>query len=123
AQIAPGGTSARIALTSSSLAAGDYQLQIRTKGARAAAPGSDVLRISVPAAPQAASALFFRRGPATANRDVATADLRFRRSERLRVAVGCRGSSPEEQRACRLRRRRDADTQHVAARRGGASTL
>ena len=87
AQIAPGGTSARIALTSSTLAAGDYQLQIRTKGARAAAPGSDVLRISVPAAPQAVSALFFRRGPATANRDVPTADLRFRRSERLRVDV------------------------------------
>jgi hypothetical protein len=87
AQIAPGGTTARIALTSSTLAAGEYQLQIRTKGARAAAPGSDVLRISVPAAPQAASALFFRRGPATANRDMPTADLRFRRSERLRVDV------------------------------------
>jgi hypothetical protein len=29
--------------------------------------------------------LFYRRGPATANRDVATADLRFRRSDRLRV--------------------------------------
>ena len=87
AQIAPGGTTARIALTSSTLAAGEYQLQIRTKGARAAAPGSDVLRISVPAAPQAASALFFRRGPTTANRDMPTADLRFRRSERLRVDV------------------------------------
>src|SRR6185436_9008532 len=118
AQIAPGGTSARIALTSSSLAAGDYQLQIRTKGARAAAPGSDVLRISVPAAPQAASALFFRRGPATANRDaqaLAAPEAQVRGRD---VAVGCRGSSPEEQRACRLRRRRDADTQHVAARRG-----
>ena len=87
AQIAPGGTTARIALTSSTLAAGEYQLQIRTKGARAAAPGSDVLRISVPAAPQAASALFFRRGPTTANRDMPTADLRFRRSERVRVDV------------------------------------
>src|SRR5882762_2434413 len=87
AQIAPGGTTARIALTSSTLAAGEYQLQIRTKGARAAAPGSDVLRISVRAAPQAASALFFRRGPTTANRDMPTADLRFRRSERVRVDV------------------------------------
>ena len=87
AQIAPGATSARIALTANTLAAGDYQLQVRTKGTRASTAGNDVLRISVPAAPQATGALFFRRGPATANRDVPTADLRFRRSERLRVDV------------------------------------
>ena len=87
AQIAPGATSARIALTANTLAAGDYQLQVRTKGTRALTAGNDVLRISVPAAPQATGALFFRRGPATANRDVPTADLRFRRSERLRVDV------------------------------------
>jgi VWFA-related protein len=87
AQIAPGATSARITLTSNALAAGDYELQLRTKGVRAVAAGNDVMRISVPAAPQATSAIFFRRGPATANRDVATADLRFRRSERLRVDV------------------------------------
>ena len=87
AQFAPGATSARIALTANTLAAGDYQLQVRTKGTRASTAGNDVLRISVPAAPQATGALFFRRGPATANRDVATADLRFRRSERLRVDV------------------------------------
>ena len=92
AQIAAGATSARIALTSSTLAAGEYQLQIRTKGARAAAAGNDVLRISVPAAPQATSALFFRRGPSTANRDMPTADLRFRRSERLRVDVPAPGA-------------------------------
>ena len=87
AQIAPGATSARITLTSNTLAAGEYQLQIRTKGARALAAGNDAMRIVVPAAPQATSALFFRRGPATANRDMPTADLRFRRSERLRVEV------------------------------------
>ena len=92
AQIAAGATSARIALTSSTLAAGEYQLQIRTKGARAAAAGNDVLRISVPAAPQATSALFFRHGPSTANRDMPTADLRFRRSERLRVDVPAPGA-------------------------------
>jgi hypothetical protein len=87
AQIAPGATSARIALTSNTLAAGDYQLQIRTKGARALGAGSDSMRITVPAAPQATGAVFFRRGPATANREMPTADLRFRRSERLRVEV------------------------------------
>jgi VWFA-related protein len=87
AQIAPGVTSARITLTSNSLAAGDYQLQIRTKGTRAVAAGNDAMRISIPAAPQATSAVFFRRGPGTANRDAPTADLRFRRAERLRVDV------------------------------------
>jgi VWFA-related protein len=87
AQIAPGATTARIALTSNTLAAGDYQLQIRTKGTRAVAAGNDAMRVNVPAAPQATSAVFFRRGPATANRDVPTADLRFRRAERLRVDV------------------------------------
>jgi len=87
AQMAPGATSALITLTSSALAAGDYQLQIRTKGARAIAAGNDTTRITVPAAPQATGAVFFRRGPATANREVPTADLRFRRSERLRVDV------------------------------------
>jgi len=32
-------------------------------------------------------ALFVRRGPATGNREVPTADLRFRRSEQLRVEI------------------------------------
>ena len=87
AQIAAGATAARIALASNALVPGDYQLQIRTKGARALAAANDVLRINVPAAPQATGAILYRRGPSTANRDVVTADLRFRRSERLRVDV------------------------------------
>jgi VWFA-related protein len=87
AQLAAGSTTARIALTSNALIPGDYQLQVRTKGARAVAATNDVLRINVPAAPQGTGAIFYRRGPATANRDVVTADLRFRRSERLRIDV------------------------------------
>ena len=87
AQIAAGATAARITLASNALVPGDYQLQIRTKGARALAAANDVLRINVPAAPQATGAILYRRGPSTANRDVVTADLRFRRSERLRVDV------------------------------------
>jgi len=87
AQIAAGSTTARIMLTSNALVPGDYQLQIRTKGARALAAANDVLRVNVPAAPHATGAVIYRRGPATANRDVVTADLRFRRSERLRVDV------------------------------------
>jgi VWFA-related protein len=87
AQIAAGSSSARILLASNALAAGEYQLQIRTKGARAVTAANDVLRITVPAAPQAVGAVFFRRGAATANKDTATADLRFRRGERIRVDV------------------------------------
>jgi VWFA-related protein len=87
AQIAPGSSSVRVALSSASLAAGDYQLQIRTKGAQAASAASDTLRITLPAAPHATGAIFFRRGATTGNRETATADLRFRRSDRLRVDV------------------------------------
>jgi hypothetical protein len=76
-----------VALSSASLAAGDYQLQIRTKGAQAASAASDTLRITLPAAPHATGAIFFRRGATTGNRETATADLRFRRSDRLRVDV------------------------------------
>ena len=87
ADMVAGATSARLALTSQTLLAGDYQLQLRTKGARAPAPSTDVVRIAVAPAPQPTGVMFFRRGPATANRDVPTADLRFRRSDRLRVDV------------------------------------
>jgi VWFA-related protein len=87
ADVTAGATSARLALTSQTLLTGEYQLQFRTKGARATAPSTDVVRIAVAPAPQATGAVLFRRGPSTANRDIATADLRFRRSDRLRVDV------------------------------------
>ena len=87
AQIAPGSPSIRLALTASALAPGDYQLQIRTKGARAVAASNETMQIVVPAAPNATGAVFFRRGATTGNREIPTADLRFRRSERLRVEV------------------------------------
>jgi hypothetical protein len=48
---------------------------------------SEVTRFSLPAPPAAAGAIFVRRGPTTGNRDVPTADLRFRRSEQLRVEI------------------------------------
>jgi VWFA-related protein len=92
ADVRAGATSARLALTSQTLLAGEYQLQFRTKGARATAPSTDVVRIAVAPAPQSTGAVFFRRGPTTANRDVPTADLRFRRSDRLRVDVPSPGA-------------------------------
>ena len=92
ADVLAGATSARLALTSRTLLAGEYQLQFRTKGARATAPSTDVVRIAVAPAPQSTGAVFFRRGPTTANRDIPTADLRFRRSDRLRVDVPSPGA-------------------------------
>jgi VWFA-related protein len=93
AQIAPGSSTVRLVLSSAGLAAGDYQLQIRTKGAQAASAASDTLRITLPAAPRATGAIFFRRGATTGNREMPTADLRFRRSERLRVDVPTAGAT------------------------------
>ncbi len=87
AQIAPGSSSIRLALTSNALVPGDYQLRIRTKGARALAAANETMQIALPAAPNATGAVFFRRGATTGNKEVPTADLRFRRSDRLRVEV------------------------------------
>jgi len=39
------------------------------------------------AAPAASGAILIRRGPSTANKEVPTADVRFRRGEQLRVEV------------------------------------
>ena len=89
ARIEPGARSFRVALTSSSpLAAGDYAVRIRARGAAATAIAlNEVVRLALPQAPDEIGALFVRRGPATGNKDVATADLRFRRSEHIRVEV------------------------------------
>jgi hypothetical protein len=43
--------------------------------------------VRLPAASQASGAVFIRRGPSTGNKEMPTADLRFRRSERMRVEV------------------------------------
>ena len=43
--------------------------------------------VILPAPSLASGAVFIRRGPMTGNKEMPTADLRFRRSERLRVEV------------------------------------
>src|SRR5206468_10573530 len=84
----------RIALSAPQpLAAGDYTVRVRARGAGATSiPVSDVVRVTLPPAPDVVGAIFIRRGPATGNREMATADLRFRRSEQLRVEVPAGGS-------------------------------
>jgi VWFA-related protein len=86
-QIAPGASSIRVALTSGGLAPGDYDVRVRAKGAGASAASTDSLRLVLPPSPNATSALFFRRAPSTGDKDVPTADLRFRRMDQLRVDV------------------------------------
>ncbi len=84
ASIAPGTFIAPLTLTPSvPLAPGDYDLQLRAKGADVVSPGIEALRITIPAAPSGGGVLFIRRGQSTGNREVPTADARFRRSERL----------------------------------------
>jgi VWFA-related protein len=65
----------------------DYVIRARLHGEGSASMATDVFRLALPPAPQSAGALLLRRGPATLNRDVPTADLRFRRSEHLAVEV------------------------------------
>ena len=69
------------------LAPGDYAVRVRARGAASSMGSSEITRFSLPAAPDASGALFVRRGPTTANREVPTADLRFRRSEQIRVEI------------------------------------
>jgi VWFA-related protein len=78
----------RIALTPSQpLAAGDYILRVGARAGPASIPSREVLRFAIPGAPGAAGALFVRRGPSTGNKDVPTADLRFRRTETIRLEI------------------------------------
>jgi len=65
------------------VAAGDYTIRVRGDGTA----GTGSVRIKLPASPDAGGAVFARRGPTTGNKEVPTADLRFRRNERIRVAL------------------------------------
>jgi VWFA-related protein len=69
------------------LAAGDYLIRVRVKTADAATSASETLRITLRDTPEATGGIFVRHGPSTTNRDLATSDLRFRRSEQLRLEV------------------------------------
>jgi hypothetical protein len=64
------------------LAPGDYDVQLRAKGVAVLSPAIDTVRLTL-TSDSAGGALFLRRGPGTGNRDLSTADARFRRAERL----------------------------------------
>ena len=78
----------RIALTPSRpLAPAEYLLRVAARSGAASIPPFDGMRLTIPAPPDSTGALFVRRGVATGNRDTPTADLRFRRSEQVRVEI------------------------------------
>jgi VWFA-related protein len=85
-RIMPGTTSALVALVpSQGVEPGDYAIRMRSQSPG----GTETLSmpVTLPPASQSSGAVFIRRGPLTGNKEMATADLRFRRSERLRVEV------------------------------------
>jgi hypothetical protein len=72
------------------LPADDYVVRARVTGGPGGAAPSDLVRLTLPAAPDAVGALLYRRGPSTGNVDVPTADLRFRRTEHILVEMPIR---------------------------------
>jgi hypothetical protein len=64
-------------------ASGAIDVKAQFTGEGAAEPQSDAARIE----PAAAAPLLFRRGPSTGNRVQPAADLRFSRTERLRLEL------------------------------------
>jgi VWFA-related protein len=87
----PGVFAVRFALTPRppvpALQPGEYQVQIRVKGSTVLSTATERVRVSLPPAPNGAGILFTRRGISTGNKEMPTADLRFRRTERLRLDV------------------------------------
>lgn len=93
ATVAAGAASARVTIAPPALAPGMYDLQVRAKGSTAPSASIESTRVTVPASDDGGGTLYFRRGPSTGNREVPTADLRFRRNETLRLAVPAAAST------------------------------
>jgi VWFA-related protein len=95
ATIPAGARSFRVGLAPAEpLAAGDYLVRVGVRGVSTAVPARDTVRLTLPSAPDAAGALWIRRGPTTGNREAPTADLRFRRTEQARVEIPTASSAP-----------------------------
>jgi VWFA-related protein len=61
---------------------GEYTVRVRGDGF-----GTVSVRVKLPPAPEAGGAVFIRRGQTTGNKEVPTADRRYRRSEQLRLEM------------------------------------
>ncbi|HET9830315.1 MAG TPA: VWA domain-containing protein, partial [Vicinamibacterales bacterium] len=85
-RIVPGTTSALLSIVpDNTVAPGEYTMRVKSQ----TPSGSETMSIPVvlPQSPQSSGGVFVRHGPTTGNKDVPTADVRFRRSERVRVEV------------------------------------
>ena len=88
ARVDPGLRSFRVSLTPGEpLVPGEYTVRLRARGGPSSTATNETVDVVLAASPVAHGVVFVRRGPATANREMPTADLRFRRSEQLRVEV------------------------------------
>jgi hypothetical protein len=83
--LTPAGGGVRAVISPRALVPGSYEVRVRAKGGNAAATANESVRVTVPSTAEGAGVMFFRRGPTTGNKEVPTADLRFRRSDMLRV--------------------------------------
>jgi hypothetical protein len=90
-----GGRTFRVAVTASRpLVPAEYVLRVGARAGATSIPSRETARLTIPAAPEAIGALFVRRGASTGNKEVPTADLRFRRSEQVRVEIPTQSSDP-----------------------------
>lgn len=85
ARFEPGGRWAQAEVATEALPPGSYQVRARAVPAGGGLPSADVAVLRVGEGAEAAVARVSRRGPSTGLAYAPTADLRFRRTERLRV--------------------------------------
>ena len=89
AALAAGTRTFRVALApAQALAPGAYDVRIRAHGASGSGiPINEVAHVTLAAAPAPTGVVLIRRGLSTGNKEIPTADRRFRRNERLRAEV------------------------------------
>jgi VWFA-related protein len=84
ATIQPGSRTVQLELTPQALPAGDYQVRTRATPGDRGLPLADIIGLRVPAEPTVGVPRIGRRGPTTGLQYHPTADVRFRRTERVR---------------------------------------
>ena len=85
-RIAPGGISLLMPMVATGrLDQGDYQVRVRSQ--TPSGVETVTVPVTLPPASSASGAVYLRRGPSSGNKDLPTADLRYRRSDRLHVEV------------------------------------
>ena len=91
--IAPASRTVSVQLPDVPLAPGEFTLRLRLKPSGGGLPFQDTFRFSVPEqSSPVGRPRVLRRGPTTGNQYVPTADLRFRRTDRVRVDVPVLGA-------------------------------